>query len=225
MVVHDPRLDAGAFALVGMGTLYGGIAHAPLSAMVMVCELAGSYDLLVPLMFAQGIAFVLMRKHSLYKAQLPSQRDSPAHQEVDILRAVRVESVMTQGRPYVSFVPATPTGDLLRRVTEAEWQDCFPVLDDKGKMIGMIMGDALRVLGAAPETAPWTVAADVMQPPVTAQAGDDLRSAATTMLERNLREVPVVDGDGRILGFLDEADIAKAYLGATATKKFAAQAP
>jgi chloride channel protein, CIC family len=116
----------------------------------------------------------------------------------------------------VSFVPATPTLELLQRVTETEWQDTFPVLDEKGKMIGMIAGDALRVLGAAPETAPWTLAADVMQPPVTARAGDDLRSAATAMIDRGLREIPVVDGDGRIVGFLDEADIAKAYLGSTA---------
>jgi hypothetical protein len=38
------------------------------------------------------------------------------------------------------------------------------------------------------------------------------------MLERGLREIPVVAGDGRILGFLDEADIAKAYLGGTQQK-------
>jgi CIC family chloride channel protein len=216
IVWADPRLDPGAFALVGMGTLYGGIAHVPLSAMVLVCELAGSYDLLVPLMLAEGIAFVLLRKQSLYPAQLPSQRHSPAHRQLDILATIRVEKVMTQGRPFVSFVPATPAPELLRRVTETEWQDCFPVLDGDGKMVGMISGDALRVLGSAPETAPWTLAADVMQPAVTARAGDDLRTAATAMLERGLREIPVIDGDGRILGFLDESDIAKAYLGATA---------
>ena len=38
-----------------MATLYGGIAHVPLSAMVLVCELAGSYDLLVPLMLAERV--------------------------------------------------------------------------------------------------------------------------------------------------------------------------
>src|SRR5204863_6619572 len=57
LLLHDPRIDPGAFALVGMGTFYGGIAHTPLSSLVLVCELAGSYDLLVPLMLAEGIAF------------------------------------------------------------------------------------------------------------------------------------------------------------------------
>ena len=49
-----------------MGVFYGGLAHAPLSSLIIVCELAGSYDLLVPLMLAEGIAFVALRKRSLY---------------------------------------------------------------------------------------------------------------------------------------------------------------
>ena len=215
MVWHDPRLDPGAFALVGMGTLYGGIAHVPLSAMVLVCELAGSYDLLVPLMLAEGIAFVALRKRSLYEAQLPGQRDSPAHKEADALRAIAVERVMTTGRPFVSFAPATPASEVLKRVSDTSWQDVFPVTDPEGKMAGMITAESLRALGSSPESQPWTVAADLMQAPVTARAEDDLRSAAQTMLDRGLREIPVVAADGKILGFLDEADVAKAYLGAT----------
>ena len=62
LLLHDPRIDPGAFALVGMGAFYGGIAHVPLSALVLVCEMAGSYDLLVPLMLAEGIAFVALRQ-------------------------------------------------------------------------------------------------------------------------------------------------------------------
>jgi len=64
-----------------MGTFYGGLAHAPLSSLIIVCELAGSYDLLVPLMLAEGIAFIALRKRSLYHAQLPSRRFSPAHRD------------------------------------------------------------------------------------------------------------------------------------------------
>ncbi|MCU1278586.1 MAG: Chloride channel protein, partial [bacterium] len=197
LVWADPRLDPGAFALVGMGTLYGGIAHVPLSAMVLVCELAGSYDLLVPLMLAEGIAFVALRKRSLYAAQLPSQRDSPAHKEADALRAIAVERVMTTGRPFVSFAPATPAREVLQRVSDTSWQDVFPVIDHEGKLAGMITAESLRALGSSPESQPWTVAADLMQSPVTARAEDDLRSAAQTMLDKGLREIPVVAADGK----------------------------
>ena len=64
------KVDPGAFALVGMAVFYGGLAHVPIASLVMVCELAGSYDLLVPLMFAEGIAFVLLRSRSIYHAQV-----------------------------------------------------------------------------------------------------------------------------------------------------------
>lgn len=73
LLLDEPSLQPGAFALVGMATFYGGLAHVPLTILVMVCELAGSYELLVPLMLAGGIAVVLLRRQSLYPAQAPSQ--------------------------------------------------------------------------------------------------------------------------------------------------------
>lgn len=73
----DPALQPGAFALVGMAALYGGVAHVPLSAVVLVSELAGSYDLLVPLMLAAGAAHLLLRRVSLYPAQRPGRRAAP----------------------------------------------------------------------------------------------------------------------------------------------------
>src|SRR6185312_15614553 len=96
LLLHDPRIDPGAFALVAMGTFYGGVSHTPLSSLVLVCELAGSYDLLVPLMLAEGIAFIALRKRSLYTAQLPTQRESPVHQAatIDLLATTRVGAVM-----------------------------------------------------------------------------------------------------------------------------------
>jgi hypothetical protein len=87
LLLHDPRIDPGAFALVGMGIFYGGLAHVPIASLVMVCELAGSYDLLVPLMLAEGIAFVALRNRSLYHAQVPTKRESPAHRD-DFLSTV-----------------------------------------------------------------------------------------------------------------------------------------
>lgn len=69
IVLVDPRVDPGSFALVGMAAFWGGLAHCPLAALVLVCELAGSYDLLVPLMAASAVAFVSLRDHSLYSTQ------------------------------------------------------------------------------------------------------------------------------------------------------------
>lgn len=77
----DPSIDPGAFALVGMGVFYGGIAHVPLASLVLVCELAGNYDLIVPLMLTQGIAFVALRNRALYHSQPATLADSPVHRD------------------------------------------------------------------------------------------------------------------------------------------------
>lgn len=220
LLLRDSRIDPGAFALVGMGTFYGGIAHVPLSALVMVCELAGSYDLLVPMMLAQGIAFIALRGQSLYPAQLPAQRDSPAHttDALDVLKTMKVGDVMTAGRSFVTFRQNDSASELIRKAADASWQDVFPVLDPAGKMVGMITSDVIRVIASDREIEPWTIAADAMQPPVAMFPEDDLRSATEAMLDNNLREVPVMSAEGRIIGFLDEADIRKAYLEATSRK-------
>jgi CIC family chloride channel protein len=81
LILGDPRIDPAAFALVGMGAFYGGVAHVPLAALVLVCEMAGNYDLLVPLMLALGISCVALRRHSLYQAQVATQRESPIYRQ------------------------------------------------------------------------------------------------------------------------------------------------
>lgn len=217
LLTGDGRIDPGAFALVGMGTFYGGIAHVPVSSLVMVCELAGSYDLLVPLMLAEAIAFVVLRRRTLYGAQLPTKRESPAHRThlFDVLGSLLVRDVMIVGRPWVSFAPATPAREMVKRIGETTWQDVFPVLGPSGSLEGVITSESLRVLATEPELETMAVAADAMQAPVIVRATDPLRTATEVMVENALRELPVSDETGSIIGFVGESDIGKAYLQAT----------
>ncbi|HEX4406096.1 MAG TPA: CBS domain-containing protein, partial [Polyangia bacterium] len=112
------------------------------------------------LMLAEGIAFVALRKQSLYHAQVPTKRQSAVHQtpSLDILRAARVAQVM---RPVsLSGVP-------------------------------------------------------VVAPDLRVGPDDDLRTATQTLLANKLREIPVTDAAGQIVGLLDEADISRYYLDAS----------
>lgn len=238
LVLSDPRIDPGAFALVGMGTFYGGVAHVPLSALVITCELAGSYDLLVPLMLTEGVAFVALRRWSLYPAQALTKRESPNHSDehLDILSHIRVRDALRKpSRPRVSFTPTTPAPEILRSLGDSEGQECFPVLTAQGALVGIIASEDLLVLASQPDNAAWTIATDIMRPPVFLRAEDDLRQASRLMVQRGLSELPVLgespdgkrrrdgppDGQGHgqngvaILGFLTEGDIASLYLDAT----------
>lgn len=206
----DPTIDPGAFALVGMGTLYGGIAHVPLASVVLVCELAGSYDLLVPLMLSGGVAFILCRRVTLYGAQRGSRRDSPAHAgDLDVLREVRVMDVVVP-RPFESFDRRTTAAEISRRVAEKEWQDVFPVIEG-GKLVGLVTSEVLRPLTTSPELAGLTIADDLMQAPVSVREDEDLHSALAKMLEHGLREIVVVDQHDVIIGIVDESEIGSVY--------------
>ena len=215
LLFHDPRISYGAFALVGMGTFYGGIAHTPLSALVLVCELAGNYDLLVPLMLTQGIAFVALRHRALYTSQVATQRDSPIHRDallLDVLRGMQVSELMRAASVPMCFRKQTPSGEILIQVRDHADQEVFPVLDDVERVVGLITASTLRVMSLEFAETRWTLAADLMQPVVSVRPSDDLRTASERMIGNGLRELPVLDGEGRLLGLLDESEIAEVYL-------------
>jgi CIC family chloride channel protein len=220
LLLHDPRIDPGAFALVGMGTFYGGLAHVPIASLVMVCELAGSYDLLVPLMLATGISFIALRHRSLYHAQRPSWRESPAHRDelvTDVLRDVRVGDVVVKNRPFVVFARQTPASEVVQRVADGGWQDVFPVLSPDNSVVGIITTDVLRTVMQEPEISLIAIADDLMAPPVVVGEGDDVNAALELLLVNGTREIVVVDDEGRIVGFLDEAEITQLYREASAS--------
>ena len=222
VLFNDPRIDPGAFALVGMGTFYGGLAHVPLASLVMTCELAGSYDLLVPLMLAEGIAFVALRHRTLYHAQLPTRRDSPAHREdfiLDVLTGVRVGDVIARDRTHATFEARTPARVVIEKAAATAWQDIFPVLGEGGTLVGVVMSDVLRTMAANPDIGEVAIAHDLMVPPVSVKDTDDLQRALDAILEHGVREIVVTDEHGRIVGLLDEADITRAYQSATAASR------
>src|SRR5262249_29948857 len=218
LVLQDPRIDPGAFALVGMGTFYGGVAHLPLSSPVLVCELAGSYDPLLPLVLARGLAFVLLPRPSLYPAQQISRRESPAHRDtgaLDVLGGFRVGEVIAKDRPYVTLEPRTPAAEVMRRIAEVPEQDVFPVLGVEGRMVGMVTAEAVRILAGQTDVLPLTIAADIMQPAATVRLDDTLRTATEVILKNGLPEVLVVDTQARLAGIIGESEIAQVYLRAT----------
>src|SRR5690349_18023163 len=65
--------DAGAYALVGMGTLFAGIIRAPMTSVIMVFEITQDYQILVPLMVANLLSFWISRHYQpipVYEALL-----------------------------------------------------------------------------------------------------------------------------------------------------------
>ena len=199
-LLFDPSIDPGAFALVGMGTFYGGVAHVPLAALILVSELAGSYDLLVPLMLAGGIAFVALRRWRLYHAQ-PDVRSAAAPAIEDPVPVSRALA----GVPSLAK-PEEPLTAILSRFGAAA---PVAIVDRRGHPVGVLSEDVLREAASERGLDELVVAADVMARPVTAHGDEDLRQAALRMLSAGAHHLVVVDASGALVGLVGEAALAR----------------
>src|ERR1051325_11480194 len=61
-VLHHSGNEVGAFALVGMGAVFAGIIRAPITSVLIIFEMTGSYELILPLMISNMTAYALARR-------------------------------------------------------------------------------------------------------------------------------------------------------------------
>jgi CIC family chloride channel protein len=213
-----PGLDIklAAFVLVGMGGFFAGVSKTPLTSIVMVSEMTGSYSLLVPLMLACGLNMAISRRWTIYEEQVPTPIDSPAHQGdfvIDVLEQLSVSSVgiRTQG---VERIPAAmPFRELIHVVAQST-ETLFPVVDIRGRLTGIFTLHDLRLALVSSEWGPLVLADDLAYRPVVAVTPEDnLHIALRHMTELNIDEIPVVEpGDAtRLLGLLSRRDLTMAY--------------
>jgi chloride channel protein, CIC family len=212
----------GAFALVGMGAVFSGTIRAPMTSVLIIVEMTSGYGLILPLMIANMSAYIIARRFrpkTIYEALLAQDGIHLEDRElVDALERLTIADLVVRDRAFVSFEPGARAGEVLSRTSEPSWQDVFPVLDVSARMIGVITNEELRVLGSEPELSLIVNATDLMRPPVGVLQHEPLRKAFEIMRAEGIRELPVLDADGRIVGFIDEGSLAHAYLRASAPR-------
>lgn len=204
-----------SLCVVGMCGFFAGAAKTPISTIVMVTEMTGSYQLLLPAMWVCGLTFLLSRRFALYRSQVQHRAQSPAHQgeyQVALLEAMKVEDVF---EPHdVQAIPTTmPLGEIVRRFVDSR-DDYFPVRDPEGRFVGMVSANDVRQFTFDEAAYEVAIAADIMSsPPIVVVPHDDLHKALETFDSLRLDELPVVAADApdRILGRLRRRAINRAY--------------
>ena len=213
-VLGDPTIQPAAFVLVGMGTFYGGLAHTPLSALVLVAELAGSYDLLVPMMLAIGIAYVALRRVSLYPAQVPTRSASPAHGEPPPAAPILAQ---VASRPVRELLVPSAIGAILEGAPLSAVIDAARTAGDQ-RVVALAGSSGftglveLSTVEATPEAERhWMKAHDARLPFVSVPE-DASWAAVAEVLERcGLSQVPVLSG-GEIVGWVGDRELRRAVL-------------
>jgi len=213
-LLGDPSIQPAAFALVGMGTFYGGLAHAPLSALVLVAELAGSYDLLVPMMLAIGIAYIALRRETLYPAQAPSRSASAAHRSTGGYGALLADVTTRSVRELLVTPEVGPLEEraslaaVVAAAAPARQQRVVAMLGSSG-YTGLV---ELATVAETPEAERhWMKAHDARVPFVS--VGEDATWAdVAEVLERcGVSQVPVVRDD-EVVGWVGDRELRRAVL-------------
>jgi chloride channel protein, CIC family len=125
--------SAGAYALVGMGTLFAGIIRAPMTSVLMIFETTQDYAVIVPLMISNLVSFFIsarLQREPIYDALA---RQDGIHLPSAATRQQRggrqVGQVM---RRPVETLPATMSvGEALQLALTSQYR-CWPVCDDRG---------------------------------------------------------------------------------------------
>lgn len=124
MLVHQvapfPTGLPGAYALVGMGTLFAGIIRAPMTSVFMIFELTQDYQILVPLMIANMLSFVISRRFQpkpVYHALLEQNHIYlPGIEARRGKTTWRVRNVMTRDMEFLA--EQTSVEDVLKRIKD-----------------------------------------------------------------------------------------------------------
>jgi len=131
-------MPVAAFVVVGMAAVFSGAARTPISTLIMVAEMTGGYDLIVPAMLANILAFMVQRSltagaryPTLYESQVPTREDSPLHRGVFVRRTL--ELLDTDGVETSQF-------RLPRLVNLLRFGESIPIADGEGKLVALFVG-------------------------------------------------------------------------------------
>ncbi len=204
-------VEPGAYALVGMGVVFAGGTWASMSGILILFEMTRDYDLILPMMIACVASTLVAKKMSadtIYTLKLRRRGIDLDAVDHDPLTSVEVATVMTLEVEAIHV--DTPLRALLRQV-EASDHSGFPVVDDAGRLQGIITYTELRDGTAiASEETDFIIASDVMRPFGPAiDPKSHLDEAVSKMRSAGVRRLPVVDpdGDGTLLGILTNHDV------------------
>ena len=110
--------------------------------------------------------------------------------------------------------PGDSLQDVARSMREC---DCgaLPVLEND-RVIGIVSDRDLAVRGLANGKSFDAKVGDIItRDPRTGSVNDDVREIERIMADNQVRRVPIVDGDGRCVGIIAQADLARAALNGT----------
>ncbi len=203
------------FTLLGMSGLMAGVLHAPLTAIFLIAEVTGGYELFIPLMITSAMGYAITKMvmpHSVYTMELGRKGDLITHdKDHAVLTLMDIDSVIE-----TNFIPVHPTmnlGEIIQSAVVKSKRNIFPVIDpDNEQFLGVILLDDIRSKMFKPELYNEIFVAEIMHSaPDLIDLDKDKMTYIMDKFERSgAWNLPVVK-NGVYQGFISKSKLLTAY--------------
>ena len=201
------------FALMGMAGVMSGVMHAPLTGVFLIAELTGGYDLFLPLMIvsvSSYLTIIVFEPHSIYSMRLAKKGELLTHhKDKAVLTLMKVENVVEKN--FICVHPEMDLGEMVRAISQSK-RNIFPVTDQEGKLLGIVQLDDIRNIMFRQELYHrFTVNKFMTSAPGRLYDTDSMEQVMQTFDDTKVWNLPVVDQEGKYLGFVSKSKIFNAY--------------
>ena len=201
------------FTLLGMAGVMAGVMHSPLTAMFLIAEITGGYQLLLPLMIvciSSYLTINIFEPHSIYGMRLARQGKLITHHtDHSILTLMSLESIID--KDYIAVRPDMQLGDLVHAISRSH-TSFIPVLDAGGSLVGEIDVTKIRHIMFRTELyQKFSVAQIMTQSPATLRRNDPMEEVMGKFDKTDAAFLPVLDENNKLLGFISRTRMYAMY--------------
>jgi CIC family chloride channel protein len=204
---------SGAYAAVGMAAIMAGTSHAPISAILILFEFTGNYDLILPLMVASILASLVSRRlhpASIYTEALSHKGiELPWRMEEAVLASLKADALLEKDPDTLR--PEDPYRKVVDKFLSTRRQRLFVVGAD-GCLKGAVSLHDIKHSLDNPDALTAVVAHDLMLPVDRVIHSDERLHRATEYFARSdFERLPVVEAGGKFLGVIGKRDVLAVY--------------
>lgn len=208
------QLNVPNFVMAGMAGALAGVMHAPLTSIFLIAEITGGYTLMVPLMLVSSISYLINRsiqKHSIYTKILADSGDLLSYENKDrsVLSIMKLRYVLETN--FIILRPEETPADRKKAIIQSK-RNIFPIVDDKGKFLGIIYSDRLFAILLGEEGGIDKSFATLAQKPNDIiHETENMELVMTKMNREDVWILPVVNSQEQYLGFVSKSSVFNKY--------------
>ncbi|MET7028953.1 chloride channel protein [Sediminicola luteus] len=202
------------FTLIGMAGLIAGVLHAPLTAIFLIAEITGGYELFVPLMITSSISYLITKNaidHSIYTKELAQQGALITHnKDQTVLTLMHLDDVIEQN--FKTVTSTMTLGEMLHKSVSKSTRNIFPVIDEEDRLVGIILLDDIREIMFDSSLYDTTEVGSIMHsaPEYIFYEKDTMQEVMKKFQDSGAWNLPVIK-DGKYHGFISKSKLLTAY--------------